>query len=111
MTTITLHWPHVTEKTELMQAERKYTFIVASQSTKVDIAEKVESTYKTKVSSVRVIPIRKKVRLIGRTKWMTKRQARKKAIVTLKKGEKIDIMNFASEAKKEKKKTPVKEKK
>ena len=87
--------PIVTEKTMSVQApQRKYSFVVLPNANKIVIKKVIEELYSTKVESVNISPVRKKVRSIGRTKWYTKRQAYKKAIVTLKKGEKIDVMKI-----------------
>lgn len=99
--------PVVTEKSMQAQAQRKYTFIVAGSATKVDIQNAVESMYSTEVEAVNIIPVRKKIRLIGRSKIHTKRQAAVKAVVTLAAGKSIDVMKMheAQEKKESAKKT------
>ena len=78
-----------TEKGSVMMAEGKYIFWVDTSSNKIEIKSAIESIYKVKVSGVNTVMMRgksKRVRYaVGKTPdW-------KKAIVTLKKGEKIDI--------------------
>jgi large subunit ribosomal protein L23 len=72
-----------------MMAENKYLFLVDRSSNKIEIKKAVEDIYKVKVSGVNTVMMRgksKRVRYaIGKTPdW-------KKAIVTLKEGQKIDI--------------------
>ena len=92
--------PVVTEKTMQAQSQGKYTFIVNPAATKIDVANAVEAMYSTKVTSVNMVPVRKKVRLIGRSRIHTKRQAEKKAVVTLEKGKSIDVMKMHEVAEK-----------
>ena len=78
-----------TEKGTFLEPERKYLFHVAPGSTKSDIKKAVEEIYKVKVDCVNttLVPGKKKrVRQqLGRTpNW-------KKAIVTLKEGQKIEV--------------------
>lgn len=78
-----------TEKGAGMTALNKYLFWVDKHSNKIEIKGAVESIYKVSVDGVNTLMMRgklKKVRYaVGKTPdW-------KKAIVTLKKGSKIDI--------------------
>lgn len=82
--------PHVTEKASRLSAENRYVFVVAKNAAAPEIAKAIAATYKVKVESVSVINVKPKPKRVGRT--MTKTQAVRKAIVKLKKGEKIDIL-------------------
>ena len=78
--------PIITENSMDMIADRKYTFKVAPDATKPEIAKAVEELFGVKVASVNTINMKskpKRVRYVpGRTaEW-------KKAIVTLKPGSK-----------------------
>ena len=78
-----------TEKGSVMMADNKYLFWVDKSSNKIEIKKAVEDMYKVKVSGVNTVMMRgksKRVRYaVGKTPdW-------KKAIVTLKEGQKIDI--------------------
>ena len=75
--------PVVTEKTTKAQEGRKYTFLVHQDANKVMVEHAIEKAYGVKVTSVNIIPVQKKVRLVGRGRTITKRPASKKAIVTL----------------------------
>ncbi len=77
-----------TEKGTLLEPQRQYLFAVAKRATKIDIKRAVEEIYKIQVQSVNtqiVAGKRKRVRQeFGYTDdW-------KKAIVTLKEGQKIE---------------------
>ena len=83
--------PVVTEKSSNAQANRKYTFRVSGQATKVEIAKAINKAYGVDVTAVNIMPIRKKERLVGRGRAITKRPASKKAIVTIKAKQNIDF--------------------
>lgn len=85
--------PVLTEKSSSLNAQRKYTVAVRNDATKIDIRRAVETMYNTKVDSVSIINLPEKERLLGKGRVLTKRVATKKAIITLKKGEKaIDFI-------------------
>lgn len=78
-----------TEKGTMLEPERKYLFEVATTANKVEIKRSVEEIYKVKVQAVNTFNVpgkKKRVRqeLGHTTPW-------KKAIVTLKEGEKIEV--------------------
>jgi large subunit ribosomal protein L23 len=79
---------------------KKYTFLVDPRANKIEIKQAFETLYAVKVSSIRVVPIRKQVRQLSRTKIMTTRQTGKKAIITLLPGQEIDVMKLGEEKKK-----------
>jgi len=83
--------PVVTEKSVSSQASKKYTFLVHLDTNKVEIAHAVEQAYGVTVESVNIIPVQKKVRKAGRNRIITKRQASKKAIVTIDPKQTIDF--------------------
>lgn len=81
--------PLVTEKNTAMQAEGKYTFEVAKGANKVQVKQAVEKGFKVTVTAVNIITVRGRERRVGRrivagSPW-------KKAVVTLKAGDKIQI--------------------
>ena len=81
--------PIITEKTTLLMQENKYTFQVPLNANKVEIRKAVESIFNVKVEKVATIRVLGKTKRMGRT--MGKRSDYKKAIVTLKAGETIEI--------------------
>ena len=78
-----------TEKATLYEPDRKYLFLVSKSANKIQIRQAVEEIYKVKVKDVNTFISMgklKKVRYqLGRTPDF------KKAIVTLKEGQKIEI--------------------
>ena len=82
--------PWVTEKAGDLSVFGKYIFIVDRKINKSEIKKAVESIYSVKVEDVNIINIKGKAKRLGRSLGRT--SAVKKAVVTLKKGQKIDIM-------------------
>jgi len=82
--------PIITNKSiELYKKLGKITFEVYGLANKVSIRNAVEKIWNVKVARVAVVTIPGKVKTFARKEFTT--AARKKAIVTLKKGYKIDI--------------------
>lgn len=81
--------PLVTEKNATLQASGKYAFEVGGRANKMQIKNAVEEAFKVTVTGVNVVTMRGKSKRVGRrivaiSPW-------KKAIVTLKVGDKIDL--------------------
>ena len=84
--------PIITEKSNtLIENNNQYTFKVAVNANKVEIKAAVEEIFKVHVEDVKTIRVLPKYRKVGRYEGY--RSAYKKAICTLKKGEKIDAFN------------------
>jgi large subunit ribosomal protein L23 len=81
--------PLVTEKNTALQAHGKYGFEVDSRANKVQIKQAVEKAFKVSVTAVNVMSVRGRERRIGRR--VVAASSRKKAVVTLKTGDKITI--------------------
>ena len=86
--------PIVTEKmTEIMERENKYGFIVNYNANKIEIAKAIEKRFEVEVLAVNTI------RYKGKTKTQSTKKGRfsgktpqfKKAIITLKEGQKLDL--------------------
>ncbi len=78
--------PIVTEKTMDGVQNKKYTFEVAKDATKIDIARAVEELFGVKVSKVNTLHVRGHMRRQGRSEGYT--PSWKKAVVTLTEGSK-----------------------
>ena len=74
--------PVITEKSMSVIADKKYTFKVAKDANKIEIANAVEEIFKVKVAKVNTISVRGKARRMGRYEGYT--ASWKKAVVTLK---------------------------
>lgn len=82
--------PLITEKLDKAREKfRQYSFIVDRRATKHDVARAVEELFKVQVEGVRTNIARGKVKRVGRS--MGKRPNYKKAIVTLREGDKIEL--------------------
>ncbi len=91
----TIRKPLLTEKSLILRdTENCYCFVVEKTATKYDIRDAVESIFNVTVEKVATIPMRGKVKRMGR--FAGKRPDLKKALVTLKKGDKIDTVETAS---------------
>lgn len=73
--------PVVSEKSMLGTAMKKYTFEVAKNANKIEIAKAVEELFGVKVSKVNTLNVRGRFRRQGRNEGYT--SAWKKAVVTL----------------------------
>jgi large subunit ribosomal protein L23 len=85
-----LRRPLVTEKNTELQAQGKYAFEVAREANKHQIKQAVEKAFKVQVIAVNVMTVPGKTRRIGRRQVLT--QSWKKAIVTLKTGDSIGLV-------------------
>jgi large subunit ribosomal protein L23 len=81
--------PHITEKTTLASENNAVVFKVANDATKPQIRDAVDALFDVKVTGVNTIVTKGKVK-----RWRGKpyrRNDMKKAIVTLKDGDSIDV--------------------
>ena len=78
--------PIVTEKTMDGVQAKKYTFEVAKNATKIDVARAVEELFGVEVSKVNTLHVRGHLRRQGRSEGYTREW--KKAVVTLTEGSK-----------------------
>ena len=86
--------PLLTEKiTSIRETKNAVAFAVDGRATKIDVRRAVEKVFQVKVSSVNVQNVRGKRKRQGR--YLGKRSDWRKAIVTLKEGEKIDLYESA----------------
>lgn len=81
--------PIITEKSMSMAAESKFVFEVALAANKPQIAEIIEDIYKVEVLKVNVIRKPSEEKIV-RGRFLATSKEKKKVIVTLKKGQKIE---------------------
>ncbi len=84
-----LRRPLLTERTTTLQAENKFAFEVAKGANKLQVKQAVEKAFNVKVNAVNIMTVPAKSRRVGRRQILT--QPWKKAIVTLRAGDKITI--------------------
>ena len=82
--------PVLTEKTSLLQAHGQYTFAVANDATKVDVARAIRDLYGVKPVQIRIVNVEGKMVRFGRSQGREKRV--KKAVVTLKSGDSLAVL-------------------
>lgn len=81
--------PYITEKTSAGAGKGTYVFVVSRYANKVTVRKAVESRYGVQASSVRIVNVPGKERRRGRQiGW---KPGYKKAIVTLKEGQSIEL--------------------
>lgn len=81
--------PVITEKSQLAKENGQYTFKVDPKANKIEIKYAIEKIFKVNVASIKTINIKPKKRRVGRYTGYTNKW--KKAIVTLKDGQTIDL--------------------
>ncbi len=74
--------PIITEKSMSVVADKKYTFKVAPDANKIEIANAVQTLFGVKVAKVNTVNVRGRARRMGRYQGTT--SSYKKAVVTLK---------------------------
>ncbi|PID31130.1 MAG: 50S ribosomal protein L23 [Candidatus Cloacimonadota bacterium] len=87
-----LQRPVLSEKsTDLQTKQNQYTFIVARDANKIEIRKAVESKFGVNVESVNSMNYLGKLKRVGR--FIGRKNAYKKAVVTVKEGEKIEFFD------------------
>lgn len=82
--------PVITEKSHTQLDERgAYTFVVARDANKIEIAKAIETQFNVKVKQVRTMNYAGKQKRVG--KYVGRKAAWKKAVVTLAEGDTIEI--------------------
>ncbi|HEX6039942.1 50S ribosomal protein L23 [Longimicrobium sp.] len=82
--------PLVTEKShEQLDRHGAYTFVVANDANKIEIAHAIEKQFNVKVKDVRTMRYAGKEKRMGR--WVGRKASWKKAVVTLAEGDSIEI--------------------
>jgi large subunit ribosomal protein L23 len=86
--------PLLSEKSSLLADKGQYVFEVIPSANKIEIRKAIEDRYRVGVTSVRTVTIRpkQKVQLTRRGYVLGKTATRKKAIISLKPGQKIDVI-------------------
>ena len=85
--------PLITEKATSQAGIGKYVFVVAPEATSSEVKKVIEQTYKVNVIKMNVVNTKAKNRRLGVT--MGTVPGFKKMIVTLKQGQKLDVLPTA----------------
>jgi large subunit ribosomal protein L23 len=83
--------PVVSEKSYSLMDENVYVFVVDPSATKIDVRYAVEQTFGVKVDKVNTLNRKGKVKRNRRTNTVGHRANTKRAIVTLREGDSIDL--------------------
>jgi large subunit ribosomal protein L23 len=83
--------PVVSEKSYALMDKGVYTFLVDVQATKIDVRHAVEQAFAVTVRQVNTLNRQGKATRNRRTNVSGRRPATKRAIVTLKRGDSIDL--------------------
>lgn len=83
--------PRITEKSYALNAENKYVFEVTKTSTKKSVKRAVEEVYGVNVADVNMVRLPAKKRVSPRNRSVGFKGAVKKAIVTVVKGQTIEL--------------------
>jgi large subunit ribosomal protein L23 len=89
-----LRRPLITEKYTVLQAFGKYAFEVSVTATRTQVKEAVEKAFNVTVTSTNVMNVAGRARRMG--KRVLPARPWKKAVVTLKPGDKIELFETAS---------------
>jgi large subunit ribosomal protein L23 len=84
-----LRRPLITEKNTDLQIQGKYVFEVANNANKTQVKQAVETAFKVDVTAVNIMTVQGKKKRMGRGE--VQRPSWKKAVVTLKPGDKIEL--------------------
>ncbi len=99
MNPFTIKRPVITEKSmRLANGENAYTFEVDRNATKNQIAEAVSALYSVTVKKVNMIMQAAETRRTGKKRTKSTVGKTKKAIVTLKEGQTLDVFDINPEA-------------
>ena len=82
--------PTITEKSTLLQESGKYTFRVAKEANKVEVKQAVETNFNVTVLDVNITKLKGKQKRYGPR--FSKMPDIKKAVVTLKSGDRINLV-------------------
>lgn len=86
--------PRITEKAMADALVHQYTFVVHPEATKTQIRHAIEEIFKVNVLNVNTVNVRGKMRTFARRRGLRKAGKQsdyKKAIVTIKAGQKIEL--------------------
>ncbi len=85
--------PHISEKTAMAaELNRRHTFKVAKDASKLEIKKAVEKLFSVKVESVQVVNVKGKAKRFGAI--MGRQDNWKKAIVKLRDGDDLDFVGL-----------------
>ncbi|HZZ98655.1 MAG TPA: 50S ribosomal protein L23 [Candidatus Saccharimonadia bacterium] len=95
MNIVVMNRPVITEKSMLnAKLLHAYTFMVNPLATKAQVAEAVEQAFNVTVIKVNMTSLAAKNKRVGKSRQIKMGEKRKKAVVTLKDGDKIALFDI-----------------
>lgn len=88
--------PIITEKSMNLAGKGKFSFLVARAASKTDIKKAIEDIFTVNVTAVATSVIKGKTQRVGKRRVEVVNAPVKKAMITVKKGQKIDIFEVGS---------------
>ncbi|OGY28497.1 MAG: 50S ribosomal protein L23 [Candidatus Woykebacteria bacterium RIFCSPHIGHO2_12_FULL_43_10] len=85
--------PLFTEKTLSLSDKGRYTFVVALKANKYQIKKALKDMFNVDVKEVRTMIVKGALKRVGKKRLLTKQSNYKKAIVLLKKDQKLDLFD------------------
>lgn len=95
---MTLIKPLITEQSLKLAADSRFSFVVEKAARRPEIRKAVEEFFNVKVLKIEVGKMPAKTYRSGKMRLERRKQAGKKAIVTLEKGQKIDLFEGVGDA-------------
>ncbi len=86
--------PHITEKAAFLAEKNKYVFRIYPRANKTEVKKVIQSLYGVRVDNVHIVHSAPKKRRLGRSQGFRHglKKGFKKAIVTLREGDKIELL-------------------
>jgi len=90
--------PVMTEKSVSAEVKSKYSFVVHENATKIDVKSALETLYGVTIEKINILWGLPKYRMGRGRNLLEKRERTRRAIVTLKAGEKLDLTKTKTSA-------------
>ena len=91
--------PVITEKSMKDAEGGRFTFIVAVSSSKDEVKKIIEEQYKVNVIDIATVIVKGKVKRVGKRRTEKRISSHKKAVVSVKSGQKIDEFELGEKKK------------
>lgn len=89
--------PHITEKTVKLTSKGIFTFLIEKKSRKEDLRKLIEKLFSVNVVSINTVSIKGELKKNFKSNTYYTKKFTKKALIKLKKGQKIDLFDLEEE--------------
>jgi large subunit ribosomal protein L23 len=83
--------PLITERSMVLAQNGKYTFVITRQATKPQVKQAIEKLFNVHVQKIMTVITKGRTKRVGKRREEVQLQPMKKAVVEVKKGEKIAL--------------------